>query len=78
MDILDLMAQMEQYGTLVAFAPHWKDSYKTVVIVKLDEPDKNDNEYYVLIWNDVDRTHKIWHSSATWTTASISFGNLKK
>ncbi len=76
MDILDLMAQMEKYGQIVAFAPHWNKPDDTVVVVKLDKQDVLDNRYYVVTWHEASRTDNVWHSSKIWTDAAESFGNV--
>jgi hypothetical protein len=76
MDILDLMAQMEKYGQIVAFAPHYYNSDNTVVVVKLDICDNMGNGFYVVIWDPEDRTDKVTHSSQTWMNAAESFRNI--
>jgi hypothetical protein len=76
MDILDVIAQMEKYGQIVAFAPHYYNSDNTVVVVKLDICDNMGNGFYVVIWDSEDRTDKWWHSSHSWLNAAESFQNI--
>lgn len=76
MDILDILAQMERYGQIVAFAPHLIYPDNTVVVVKLHKMDRMSNLYYVVIWDAKDRTDRVWHSAQTWMNAAQVFQNV--